>query len=824
MALAAAGVVGTGYVTPANACTASRTLVGGVPVSVRVDCVAGDQADNFLTSYDTGSDSYDGAGADVLNLVGGQVGDGFGAPPPTFDGPTGPFLDESDFVIETLGGDDSVTLGSSAASPGGATLTGGIMMGGGNDVFVMSAGSIAGSVLGDDALTEGDDQFTVSGGSIAGSIFAGGGNDNVSITGGSIGVAAGGPDSVGLESGDDVFTMSGGTLAGSVSGGSGDDQITITGGSIGGFVAGNDGVDVVTVRGGTIAGGISAETVNLLGGSIGGDITGISGDTLTINATSLTLRNGVLFQGTNAVGSNTATNLAGGGSQNFSGFSAFTMQNGASMRFSGGAQEIAGLLVDSGSTLFSTGAGSLTRPGGGLGNLTVTNATLNMVNGATGDVFNVGNLALNGATLALDVNGATGLADLISTAGALTATGANTVFVNLIGPLQLSSPSVVAIAPVAGEAAPANGIASPLFTVAGIPATPGALFTYTAINGPSGGLYLLAVPTEVAAPTATRTALDASPIDNVTGVVYDILNDSILSNFGLLPSAARPDAAPNFGIYASGQYARVDHDGFQVSSPLVSGLGPSFTADDFSIAASVEFNAAKYFGFDQTYGLDLGMFGGYASTDVSMDPTALFPDIGDGENRSGMVGGYGLFRSGTTYGLVSATGFFGNTDINNAVLASTGTYDTAGVAVTGTAGHVFALGDTWRFDLRGGVLGVYFEGDAFTDSMGNNFGKSRISFGAVKFEPGVFATYQLEGGKIFSPYLRSEFQQRFSYKNTSSVEGTEFNFDDADFSASVSAGANYKFTEVWTASAEVRGKFSADSQTLAGKVGLKARF
>ena len=189
-----------------------------------------------------------------------------------------------------------------------------------------------------------------------------------------------------------------------------------------------------------------------------------------------------------------------------------------------------------------------------------------------------------------------------------------------------------------------------------------------------------------------------------------------------------------------------------------------------------------------------------------------------------MIGSYGLFRQGTSYGLVSATGFFGNTDITNDILSSTGEYATAGVAVTGSAGHVYQINDNWRFDLRGGILGVYFQGDPFEDSQGNDFGRSHISFGAVKLEPGIFAQYPMEDGRILSPYARLELTQRFGYENTSSLEGVDYFFDDSDFSASLSGGVNYQVTKTTTVSSELRSKYSDDSTTFAGKIGIKARF
>lgn len=834
--------------------------------SVAVTCAAGDQTNLFATSFtdafggtvviDDGSGndgvpiiatyptaSYDGNGADSITINGGTLSDtgGFLTPRLVFSGNVdgGVYrLDPSTSVIETLGGNDTVEMT-------GGTILGGIVLGAGDDAFDLSGGSISGSVLGDDETSVGNDTFVVSGGSIGGSIFAGGGNDSVEISGtAQIGIAIGGPDSVGLESGDDEFVMSGGTLAGSVSGNLGNDSITLDGGSIGGFIAGNEGDDEVTVNGGTIAGGIEAESVSLFGGTIGGDITGLSGNTLTIQSNSLNLRNGVLFQGDNAVGTITGTNLAqaAGGAfrnQNFDGFSALTLQ-GSTIGLAGGSQEIGNLSVFGNSTLFASGQTTLTSPSGGRGNLTVVNSTVNLINGSTADRLNVGNLTLNNATLGIDLDAQQNLADQLPASGSFNAAGSNLIQVNIVGTPVFANAGVIAIAPVAGEiapqsstppaqftvvgnVAPANGT-STLFTVAGLPATPGALFDFAVVNGSNGGLYIVVVPVNFADPLATRTAIDSSVVDNINSTVNGILGDAVLTHLGLLSVASRSDAAPNFGVYASGQFARTNHDGFTVSNSSFSGSGPSFTADDFSLAASVEFDAAQYFGIDQAYGLDIGLFGGYASSHVELDPTLAFEDVGEADNRAGMIGTYGLLRKGTAYGLVSATGFFGGTDIDNYVLNSTGDYDTVGFAVTGSVGKVYPISENWRVDVRGGLLGVNFEGDGFEDSQGNDFGKSRISFGAVKFEPGIFGQYVLEDNRVLSPYVRLELQQRFAYENTSSLDGVDFDFDDSDFSSSLSGGVNYQITPTTTLSTELRGKLSSDSDTFAGKLGIKAKF
>ena len=129
-----------------------------------------------------------------------------------------------------------------------------------------------------------------------------------------------------------------------------------------------------------------------------------------------------------------------------------------------------------------------------------------------------------------------------------------------------------------------------------------------------------------------------------------------------------------------------------------------------------------------------------------------------------------------------------------------------------------------RFDLRGGLLGVTFTGDGYTTDFGVEYGRSRLSFGAVKFEPGIFADFPLANGMVISPYARADIQQRFGYSNTASVDGVRSEFDDADFSVALSSGFNLKMTQSTTLSSEIRGKWSEDSSTISGKLGLKIAF
>jgi len=662
-----------------------------------------------------------------------------------------------------------------------------------------------------------EDFFTDSSflGDVGSTIVTLGGNDVVSLVGGQVG---GPSDRIDIDLGDGNDSFFAGGLAilhGAASGGAGDDQFTVDiGGTVEFGLLGGAGSDTVNILGGSVGGNIDAESVTLSGGSIAGDVTGIS--TLVINdpltPERLELRDGVVFSGTNAVATIVDTDLAAGGTrtQVFSGFDAVTVDP-STIGFGSGTIGIGQLNLLDGSTLFVNGTVNMT------GSANVIGSTIDMLDGAADDVFTLGGLALNNARLLIDVNQQALIADRIS-AGTLSATGSNVILVNLLGTpsfaLQSDVPIIVST----------NGIPPGAFTIQGIPGTPGSLFLYQVLPGPSGGLILRITPADFGIAAAPQAAVNSGTVGTALDALEGIVDDALAADLGLAVSSQGVQISPTVGVFASGQFARTEHDGFTISSNGFPGAGPDFSVDEFSAAISIDFNAAKHFQFDQQYGLNLGVFAGYASADVAHGAFRSFDAIGDGFNKSGMFGGYGLFRSGFNYALVATTAFLGDTDVTNDVLNTTGSYDTQGYGLTGSVGHIFVIGDRVRFDLRGGLLGVIFTGDEFTDSGGNHFGDSRISFGAVKFEPGVYADYTLESGRVISPYARLDLQQRFGYTNYASIDGQRVNFDDADFSAAVMTGFNLKMSDMATLSGEVRGKFSADSATLGAKLGVKIAF
>ena len=518
----------------------------------------------------------------------------------------------------------------------------------------------------------------------------------------------------------------------------------------------------------------------------------------------------MVFSGNNAVANIIDTDLSLGGtrSQVFTGFDTVNVDP-STIAFTTGTIGINQLNIQTGSTLFISGNVTLT------GSANFTNSLLDMQNGSPTDRFTLGGLVFNNSTLAIDIDQRAGQSDQIS-ATSVSALNGSALSVALSG------------APVFGQVTTIPVIFTPggvngTLVATGLPGTQASLFAYQLVNGPNG-LSLQITPANVGLAVATNNAIDVATVDTALDTLDSINDDAVSADLGLAVGSQGVQISPTVGVFASGVWAHTEHDGFTVTTGDVVGAGPDFDVDEFSAAISIDFNAAKHFGFDQNYGLNLGIFAGYASTEVGFGSFEGFDAIGDATNKSGIFGGYGLFREGYNYGLLSGMAFLGETDITNDVLDTSGNYDTEGYAVAGSVGHIFKIGERARFDLRGGLLGVTFSGDEFTDSGGNRYGSSEISFGAIKFEPGIYADYALENGMIFSPYARADVQQRFGYTNTASIDGVDVDFDDADFSGAVSTGFNLKTSERSTVSGEIRGKWSSDSSTVLGKVGWKVAF
>ena len=192
----------------------------------------------------------------------------------------------------------------------------------------------------------------------------------------------------------------------------------------------------------------------------------------------------------------------------------------------------------------------------------------------------------------------------------------------------------------------------------------------------------------------------------------------------------------------------------------------------------------------------------------------------DGENQSGMLGGYLVFGKGQNYGLASLTGFWGSTDVTNDDLELDRQLRHQRLRRHPDRRPPDPPERALHLDLRGSVGYLSFTGDAFTDSQGFQYGELEVSFGYVKFQPGINATIPV-GDQMIRPYLRAEFAERINYQNSSSFQGETFPFEDNDFSAAAMIGTDYALKDNLTLSGEVAGYTSGDFNAVTAKIGLK---
>ena len=163
------------------------------------------------------------------------------------------------------------------------SISGGVLQGDGNDVLLLSGGTV-------DRVDQGsgDDQMTVSGGTVTGLVTQGSGRDDFVMTGGTLGA---------LQQGDniDTFRMSGGRIIGAFEDG---DQAWMTGGRIGRVNMKLD-KNLWDQSGGTVDGnvvtGFDTDTIIISGTAyIGGNIS-VSGGNDSVTITDGTVRGQVLL-------------------------------------------------------------------------------------------------------------------------------------------------------------------------------------------------------------------------------------------------------------------------------------------------------------------------------------------------------------------------------------------------------------------------------------------------------------------------------------------------------------------------------------------------
>lgn len=680
-----------------------------------------------------------------------------------------------------------------------------------------------------DAGVDGDDVINVRG------------NDIVDFD--ILAVATGGVPQLDLAAGDDVVQISSGSIDGTIlggvgndsyfvastdtagtglafDGGAGDDTVRVTGGSVGGF-NGGAGTDSLTFTGGDITGAIDAfETIVIKDGP-DNDILGSaplaidgSGDT---SVEILDTRRPDLADP--EAGSALALDL--------SGVSALRAVN-STISFASLEGGLDDLEVRR-SVLRLHGVADLTA-GRRAGRLSVLNGTVDAANGTPADRLLVSAVIANNATFLIDADEVGGVAAadqlvVITPRGvdprrANIIRGQNTIVVNFADGFDGSIDGIPVAEARGVDRADVLRALSQFSVVGGANSNP--MQGITLAQGDGDRLVLITGDQDNPLTTSVATSTSATASDQA---VDDIATDLIEGG------GDRVQVSDSFGVFASGQFGHVWHYGYDVTDGSNTGNTPDFEVDQFSLFVTGEADLGEVFG-DSEVGFRVAAFGGYVESDVTLDrevADGIRTNFeGSGYNRGGMLGASvsvdRIFGAGHyAYAGTSVAGFLGTTDVVRAETGDTGDYGTQGVVASSKFGVAFAVADTVRLDTRFGIGYTYFNGDDFRDSGGFRFGESRTSYATLSFEPGVQTAVPV-GRFIVTPQARLLLDYRPGYVNDASFEGTDFDFDEAQYSVGGELGAGILLTESLTAGAFVSAKGNEDQSSFLAKLAVKYQF
>lgn len=332
------------------------------------------------------------AGNDRLEMQAGSITGG------VLQGDGNDVLLLSDGTIDSVdqgGGDDQMTVT-------GGTVTGVVVQGSGRDDFVMSGGTIG-------ALQQGDniDTFRMSGGRIVGAFEDG---DQAWMTAGRIG-------RVNMKLDKNLWDQSGGIVEGNVVTGFDTDTIIISGTAyIGGNISVSGGADSVTITDGTVRGQVLLSTGNDIfnwrGGGIVYGAIDMGPDNDVANLASLNQGNlGAvpLFDGGSGIDQLNFNNVKAAGMGRFQNWETISLANSTELTFDGdlvlgdSGTGTGTLTVDDTSTVYAGSGGHAVRPFNSGALVEMVNAgRIDLTGTGAGDVFTVrGNYRGDGGGLYL---------------------------------------------------------------------------------------------------------------------------------------------------------------------------------------------------------------------------------------------------------------------------------------------------------------------------------------------------------------------------------------------------------------------------------------
>jgi len=466
-------------------------------------------------------------------------------------------------------------------------------------------------------------------------------------------------------------------------------------------------------------------------------------------------------------------------------------------------------------------------------------STLSLQNGSAGDRVSFGSFNPNGGVLLFDFNSQTHQADTIVVASAISPTGTSQVGVNVVTPNVAPRAGVSALVD-GGGAAPAPlaigqapvATANYQFAANGNPTS--SIAEYYLVQSGDNGLYLGYRPT---ANENTIPPVTAPSAQGMWLATHEFAGQILDSGVGGFSGGGVVQVTPLFGVYASGRLGNSWHDGYNltINNAAAAGNSVDFSTRDTSFLAAAEVDVGKWAGLKNA-GFKIGALTGWAHTSIdfgsneALRTIGLF-DAGGGSNDAWLYGGYGLVTAGQFYGLGLVTGALGGTDINNAVLASTGSYDTSGV-VAGVLGgvivpatQIFGTGapKDVAFDFRSGISWSSYSGDSFIDSRNNRFGETKLDMTTGTLAAKVFSVTQI-GSLVWRPFFQGGVNHRFDYENTAVVADTKLFFKDVDTTYYVTTGSEVDVSSALKATISGRGDFNEDQRSFSGTIGMKYSF
>lgn len=480
--------------------------------------------------------------------------------------------------------------------------------------------------------------------------------------------------------------------------------------------------------------------------------------------------------------------------------------------------------------------------------------TLNMQNGSATDSVTINDIDPSGARFRFDFNGATGESDFLIARGLHAGTG-NQIFINVIG----GDPTAQGAAPLlraSNLSAPAvpddpDSVAAPTryaFGAGGDPTnanTRYVLIERSTVNPDdpyfpsftSYDLFLLYYP-QGSGPTAPEATTNFATASAQAEAFTELTGDVIDMAQGV--SGVRVNQiTPLFGVWASGKLGRSSHDGFQATSRGAGGTTVTNTAafdtSDYSLFASAQLDLGRYLGIAD-YGLKVGMFGGWARTDVDLKTNAILAaggifDAGDAVNDSAIFGSFALVTKGSAYAMGTIMGSSGETDVNNKAIVATSNYDTSGVIVSLVAGNVFPVkngsqevfGDNISFDARLGVSYQYNQADSHADSQANQIGEGELEYVKGLIAGNLFTSF-VSNGVFYVPYVQVGYEYRFDDSNSVVANAVLVDFtDDEDMVFGV-LGLKAQASKNLEFNVSLQGRTNEDQEAISGQLGATWHF